>query len=377
MKKITAGIVLVLLHAGTSLFGQPSGTDFFSHWSDEASPQKVGAVVANRFLEVPRPYYDMPNPPKVITYFEVCTWYGALTFASLAKDTDLSNRLAGHFEPLFGEDSIHIPPADHVDNTVFGSLALELYLQTRDPRYKAIGLRFADAQWEAPPATHATEQAVKYHNEGLSWQTRLWIDDMYMITMIQSQAYRATGNKKYVDRAAEEMVFYLNSLQKSNGLFYHAPEIPFFWGRGNGWMAAGMTELLRVLPKDNPNRARIMEGYKTMMASLLEYQSEQGMWRQLINDPDSWPETSCTGMFTFAMITGVKNGWLDANVYGEAARKAWLALITYLDENGDVREVCQGTGAKNDRQYYLDRQRITGDFHGQAPILWCATALLR
>ena len=377
MKKATAGIVLVLLCSGTSLFCQPSRTDFFGHWPDEASPLKVGTVVANRFLEVPRPYYDMPNPPKVITYFEVCTWYGALTFASLAKDADLGHRLAAHFEPLLGEDSSHVPPADHVDNTVFGSLPLELYLQTRDSRYKAIGLRFADAQWEAPPATHATEQAVKYHNEGLSWQTRLWIDDMYMITMIQSQAYRATGNKKFVDRAAEEMVFYLNSLQKSNGLFYHAPEIPFFWGRGNGWMAAGMTELLRVLPKDNPNRARIMEGYKTMMASLLEYQSEQGMWRQLINDPESWPETSCTGMFAFAMITGVKNGWLDANVYGEAARKAWLVLVTYLDENGDVREVCQGTGAKNDRQYYLDRQRITGDFHGQAPILWCATALLR
>ena len=27
--------------------------------------------------------------------------------------------------------------------------------------------------------------------------------------------------------------------------------------------------------------------------------------------------------------------------------------------------------------YYLDRERRTGDFHGQAPVLWCASALLR
>jgi rhamnogalacturonyl hydrolase YesR len=172
-------------------------------------------------------------------------------------------------------------------------------------------------------------------------------------------------------------VVYLDSLQKPNGLFYHAPDVPFYWGRGDGWVAVGMSEVLRSLPKDHPDRGRIMKGYKTMMASLLKYQAESGMWRQLIDDPEAWPETSSTGMFTYAMITGVKEGWLDAKTYGPAARKAWLALVTYINPNGDVREVCQGTNKKNDRQYYLDRERIVGDMHGQAPVLWCATALLR
>ncbi len=142
-------------------------------------------------------------------------------------------------------------------------------------------------------------------------------------------------------------------------------------------MAAGFAELLRTMPADHPHRPRILEGYKKMMATLLKYQAESGMWRQLIDDPESWPETSCTGMFTFAMITGVKMGWLDKKIYGAAARKAWLALITYLDENADLREVCQGTNKKSDRQYYLDRERLTGDLHGQAPLLWSASALLR
>lgn len=200
---------------------------------------------------------------------------------------------------------------------------------------------------------------------------------MFMITALQAQAYRATGDQKYIDRAAKEMVFYLDQLQKPNGLFYHAPDVPFYWGRGDGWMAVGMAELLRSLPKTNPNYTRIMKGYKDMMASLLKYQAEDGMWRQLIDKPESWPETSATGMFTFAMITGVKNGWLDKEVYGKAARKAWLKLITYINENNDITEVCEGTNKKNDLQYYLDRKRNIGDLHGQAPILWCATALLR
>ncbi len=120
-----------------------------------------------------------------------------------------------------------------------------------------------------------------------------------------------------------------------------------------------------------------MDGYSKMMAALLKYQGMDGMWRQLLDHPEAWPETSSTGMFTFAMVTGVKNGWLDEKIYAPAARKAWLGLITYLEPNGDIRNVCEGTGKKNDLQYYLDRKRNTGDLHGQAPLLWTASALLR
>lgn len=42
---------------------------------------------------------------------------------------------------------------------------------------------------------------------------------------------------------------YLDELQRPNGLFYHAPDVPYYWGRGNGWVAAGMAELLQCLPK--------------------------------------------------------------------------------------------------------------------------------
>jgi unsaturated rhamnogalacturonyl hydrolase len=138
-----------------------------------------------------------------------------------------------------------------------------------------------------------------------------------------------------------------------------------------------MSELLRSLPEEHPRCARIMGGYRKMMAALLRYQDPDGMWHQLLDKPDALPETSCTGMFTFALITGVKKGWLDGTTYGPAARKGWLGLVKYIDANADVREVCEGTNKKNNEQYYLDRGRKVGDLHGQAPVLWCATALLR
>jgi rhamnogalacturonyl hydrolase YesR len=173
------------------------------------------------------------------------------------------------------------------------------------------------------------------------------------------------------------MSTYFDKMQEPNGLFYHGTNAHFFWGRGNGWMAAGSAELLRTLPQDHPRRAAILAGYRKMMAGLLANQMESGMWRQLIDKPESWPESSGTAMFTFSMVTGVKNGWLDEKTYGPAARKAWLALVGLLDENANLRDVCIGTDKGFSEQFYNDRPRTAGDLHGQSPMLWTASALLR
>jgi rhamnogalacturonyl hydrolase YesR len=82
-------------------------------------------------------------------------------------------------------------------------------------------------------------------------------------------------------------------------------------------------------------------------------------------------------MFAFAMITGVKNGWLPAKTYGPAARNAWLGLVNHIDQTANVTDVCEGTNKGFTIQYYLDRQRKVGDLHGQSPLLWSATALLQ
>lgn len=345
-----------------SAASQAIAAEAFDEWPAGASPRAVGSRVAGRFAKSPHLFWSEFG---TIHYAEVATWYGAMNYAKLAGDKTLATKLKLRFEPFFGADERMIPPVTHVDHSVFGALPLELYVQGGRPNYRTLGLAYADGQWDRPTS------------QGLTNQTRFWIDDMYMITLLQVQAYRATGDAKYLDRAAAEMVAYLDRLQQPNGLFFHSPDTPFFWGRGNGWVAAGMTELLISLPQDHPQRAKILAGYRKMMASLLRYQSDGGMWRQLIDHPEAWAETSSTGMFTFAFVTGVKNGWLEPSRYGPAARKAWLALVSYINANGDVRDVCVGTGTKNDLQYYLDRPRAVGDFHGQAPILWTASALLR
>jgi unsaturated rhamnogalacturonyl hydrolase len=333
----------------------------FANWPAGTSPREVGTRVAENF--VARPF---ERPTGFIIYPEVCAWYGALTLASLTGDTDLRARLVRKFELLLTpEGSSHISPEAHVDFRVFGGVPLEIFRQTGDRRCLDLGKSLADKQWETTTP------------DGITTEARYWIDDMYMITTLQVQAYRATGDAKYIERTALAMVAYLDRLQQPNGLFFHALDSPFYWSRGNGWMAAGAAELLRSLRSDHPMRPRILDGYRRMMASLLQYQGEDGLWRQLLDHPESWPETSGTGMFAFAVITGVKNGWLDPKIYGPAARRAWLGLVRHLDADANIGNVCEGTPKGPSVEYYLNRRRNVGDLHGQAPVLWSASALLR
>ena len=349
------------------LFAQ---TSMLKDFPEGSTPEEIGKRLAYRFLTEKHALHV----GKWIGYPETFYWNGALRYAYLAKDKELLNRLQDKFEPLFTEEKALQPIMNHVDVNMFGSLPLELYLVTKDKKYWYLGLPYADSQWKVP--ANAKPEEKEWAEKGYSWQTRLWIDDMYMITIVQTHAYKVTNDSKYIDRAAKEMVMYLDELQRPNGLFYHAPDVPFYWGRGNGWMAAGMAELLSSLPEDSEYRLRILHGYRTMMKSLKKYQSSNGLWHQLLDHPDCWIETSGSAMFTFAFIKGVKNGWLDAKEYAPAARKAWMAMVKYIDENNNVKSVCEGTNKKNDKQYYYDRKQNVGDYHGQAPYLWCAVALL-
>lgn len=351
----------------------------FASFKGDIDPVTVGNKVCKRFVETPHPNFDAnPQPTREITYPETCAWLGALRYAEKTGDTLLVNQLEQRFLPIVGEERRLQPLPDHVDHSVFGTIPLQLYILKGNPLYHSMGKWYADAQWNLP-VTNDEKRAAKdkeYSDKGLSWQTRYWIDDMFMISALQGQAYRATGDKKYIDRAAHEMVDYLGKIQCPNGLFYHAEDAPFHWCRGNGWMAAGMTELLSLLPEDNQNRDAIMNSFRKMMETLAGYQKSDGLWAQLVDDPTVWSETSGSAMFLYAMISGVKNGWLPAKKYMPIIEKGWKGLVSHINSEGDIDGVCEGTNRTNDRDFYLNRRTLPGNMHGQAPVIWCATAMI-
>ncbi len=379
-------LILLALFTFLALAAPVRAADYWGAWEPASDPKILGQKVVDDLL--PRSFPANYATRGGMSYPEVCDAYGCVRFAAEAGDKERLGKLVKRYEVFFTEKGKpYLTQPNNVDNSVFGILPLEIYRQTgvSDKKWLDLGTNLADSQWEMPTAeeivrwkvTQPVAEMKPLMDKGLTWQSRFWIDDMFMVTALEVETFRATGKKIYLNRAATEMVAYLEKLQKPNGLFYHYETSPFFWGRGNGWMAAGMAELLSVLPEDHPQRAVILDGYKKMMAGLLKNQGKDGMWKQLIDQGDSWPETSGTGMFTFSMAMGVRNGWLEEATYKEPARKAWVALAGYLNADGKVREICEGTNKGPTVEYYETRKKLVGDFHGQAAFIWAAWAMAR
>lgn len=373
----------------------------FSDLPPEMSPAVISQRITDQFLSArPDNYHPVGYHgnggygwDRMVQYSVVSLWVNALDCMDLIGDQARVARLIDRFNDFKPEGRFFHKCSRpyHVDDAIFGALPYEVYMRNGDRECLEMGNWYADTQWAQPCwGTYVErhnaprEQQHKYYEMGYSPQTRLWIDDMYMITVLQSQAFRATGEYKYISRAAKEMVFYLEKLQlregPAAGLFYHAPDTPFVWGRGDGWMAAGMALVLDRLPENDPSHAKIKAGYQLMMSTLLGLQRDDGLWCQLVDRPTdtrNWGETSATAMFAYAYVVGVRRGWLDAEKYGVAARKAYDALCSKLDQHANLADVCEGTGKKNDLEYYFSRGRVNGDPHGQAPMLWLAGELLR
>ena len=147
-----------------------------------------------------------------------------------------------------------------------------------------------------------------------------------------------------------------------------------------------MAELLVDLP-NGTQRDMVMAGFKKMMDGLLPLQvsggTDDGMWRQVLDLASAPVESSCTAMFTFALTTAVKNGWLTDPKYAAAARRGWIAVAAKTNAQGRLDRVCPGTGAApagtlaSQQSFYTSIALGSNDMHGQAPLLWAAHALLR
>ena len=204
---------------------------FFKNLPKGCDPVVVGRNVVAQFLRTRPENYIPPGyrgngycdkgqgGGKWVPYAVVSIWANAMDFARLLGDKESEEKLIRLYDDFLpGGAKHHICSRPyHVDDSIFGSVPIQIYLLTGDARHYREGLRYADIQWSPPcegtiKERHAAPQEVQeeYWRLGYTPQTRLWIDDMYMITVLQNQAYRATGDRKYIERAAKEMCFYRN-----------------------------------------------------------------------------------------------------------------------------------------------------------------------
>lgn len=212
----------------------------------------------------------------------------------------------------------------------------------------------------------------------------IWSDDIYMSVPFLANMGVLTGDNKYFDDAVKQILQMAERLYiPQKELFDHGWSVTsgdydprFYWGRANGWTLMAMAELLGILPEDYPGRENIMHLYRSMIRSLAGLQNGSGFWHNMLDKTDTYLETSCTAMFTFAVAKGINEGWIN-HVYGPVALTGWNAIKTRVLENGAVDGTCEGTTFAHDNTYYYHRGKSIYATHGYGPVLYAGAEMIR
>jgi rhamnogalacturonyl hydrolase YesR len=222
---------------------------------------------------------------------------------------------------------------------------IELYRRFKNPEMIAPMKAYFD-QIMANPST----VNLKFVFTDTSWATERWswCDALFMGPTVWAKMANVTGNKEYLDFMLKEYKATTDYLySKEDHLFYRdsryfdtteANGARMFWGRGNGWVFAGLPIIIRELPKNYEQKAYFINLYRDMAAKILSLQDTSGYWHASLLDPASFPnpEMSATGFFMYGLAWGINNGYLDNKTYLPAVIRGWKAMQKAVMPDGKV-----------------------------------------
>ena len=273
-------------------------------------------------------------------------------------------------------------PINALDYMLPGNLLLILYKETGQEKYR-VAAESIRKTFETYPRT---KEGGFWHANTKSREWQLWADGVFMSMPFLVRYGQMFNDSAYAnDEAAKQMLIYYEHLNSpETGLLYHAydesGQQPWadpsthhsaeFWCRAIGWYAMTLIELLEILPRTHPQRAKLIAIVQQLARAFERYQDKKtGLWYQVVDKgqlPENWLETSSSSMYTYMIWMGVKRGYLPKH-YQEVALKGYRGVLTKLSIGADgltnLVDICEGTNV-SDQAYYFARKRNTNDFHG-------------
>lgn len=258
-------------------------------------------------------------------------------------------------------------PEDHVAP---GRELLVLYEKTGDASFLDAARRLAELHASFP----AGKTGARCHRpDQPGWRQQIWVDCMDVDAPFLVRLARVTGEQRYFDQAATEILGYARTLQEeSTGLFRHGHEANCgrngeLWARGNGWALLGLVDSLTVLPRSHPHAVELGERLAALCRALRTHQHANGLWSTIITAPESYEESTLAVMAATALREATAHGLIDSSAFQEMERRARQAAHAQVDSTGALQLVTDATPVAERRMY---ETRPFGVFPwGQGPLL--------
>ena len=292
----------------------------------------------------------------IMSYIPALSWSNSLRLSELTGEQQWREKVEKDIAPLTSDPARTRAEPRRLTSLAGAFAFLDAWVLTRNSAAQKVGMEIAPLMLPQAP-----EEIVRYATG--------WTDDMFMASSVLSRI----GGVESAATVGKLLTTYAAKLQRPDGIFIHAADGPHAWGRGNGFALLGVTEALTYLPQGWSDRQRVLEIYRKHVAALVKLQSDDGSWRQVVDEPASYRELTVTAMTTAAVARGVRLGWIDRSTYQPIIDRGWNAVASRVNADGTVKDVCSGTGVGPTKEYYLNRPVVNGaDDRGGAMALLAA-----
>ncbi|MCH4887000.1 glycoside hydrolase family 105 protein [Acidaminobacter sp. JC074] len=201
----------------------------------------------------------------------------------------------------------------------------------------------------------------------------LWDDTLFMTVLFLAKVGKMTENKDFIEEAKYQFMIHIKYLTDSKtGLWYHGWTFDghhnfaeALWGRGNCWVTIAIPEFVEMIELEPCVKRFLVEALEAQVKSLVKYQNENGMWHTLINDSNSYVESSATSGFGYGILKATRMGLID-KAYMKAAEKAIKPMMDNVNDQGVVDQVSYGTAMGRDGLDFYRNIPIEPMPYGQA-----------
>ena len=337
--------------------------------------------VANKMKNLENNYFEEKYP---IGLIEINLWewpqgvglYGLLKYYKETGNTDTLKFLITWYDERLKEGILE----RNVNTTSPMITLIDMYEITKNDKYKELCIDWSN--WIDKELIRTGDGAFQHMITGDSNDGQILIDTFFMTILFYAKAGVFLNKPHYIEEVKKQCLVHIKYLyDKTCGLFYHGWDFnnknnygAVHWARGNSWYTCGIVDLLETVPFEEGIKQYLLDTFRSQVDSLVKLQTAEGMWCTVLDNPESYVETSATAAFAYGILKGVRKGYLDSK-YLDCGMKALEAVIKKIDSNGMVEDVSYGTPVGNEEKFYMDIP-ICPMTYGQALTLLLLTEAL-
>ncbi|WP_105455040.1 glycoside hydrolase family 88/105 protein [Escherichia coli] len=241
------------------------------------------------------------------------------------------------------------------------------------------------AEWAMrtmPRTNHNGMQHITLAEEN---DQQMWDDTLMMTVLPLAKIGKLLNRNEYVEEAVYQFLLHVQNLQdRTTGLWFHGWSYDGChnfanarWARGNSWLTIVIPDFLELLnlPENNSVRRYLVQVLHTQIEALAKCQDESGLWHTLLDDPNSYLESSATAGFAYGILKAVRKHYV-APLYAEVAEKAIRGIVKNISPEGELLQTSFGTGMGANLDFYREIP-LTSMPYGQAMAVLCLTEYLR